>query len=104
MVHLCLLILFYKFVCEKRGIKDYENDIILGADDGKGVLKVTMTILPKNNFVPQDQSDEQSENVDLENSINDTIEDEMPDLVDDDSDKSDLKNEKNFKNEGVKKV
>ena len=85
---------FHKYVCEKRCIKEDENDIILGADDGKGILKVTMTILPKQNSVPKDISEDQSDDIDLDNSINDSMEEEIPDLVDDDSDQSYLENEK----------
>ena len=79
---------FYKYVCEKRCIKEDQNDIILGADDGKGILKVTMTILPKQNSVPKDISEDQSDDIDLDNSLNETIEDEIPDLVDYDSDQT----------------
>ena len=60
---------FHKYVCEKRCIKEDENDIILGADDGKGILKVTMTILPKQNSVPKDISEDQSDDIDLDNSL-----------------------------------
>ena len=35
---------FTSLFVKKRGIKGDENDIILGADDGKGILKVTMTM------------------------------------------------------------
>ena len=63
-----------------------------------------MTILPKQNYVPKDIPEDQSDDIDLDNSINDNMEEEILDLVDDDSDQSYLENENKIKNEGVKKV
>ena len=52
---------FADHVCQKRGHSMEDVDVIIGADDGKEVNKITMTILPKikaNSSVDQNNTSE----------------------------------------------
>ena len=43
------------------------NDVVIGADDGKGILKITMTIIPKEleneDLIPEEVPEDINDNI-----------------------------------------
>ena len=89
---------FFQLVCKQRGSRDNDVHIVIGADDGKQVLNITMTIIPKDQSTNSPSPNVDGDGYDDDNKvISDLV---LEELCQDD----DVEYLNKFKDEGVKWV